>query len=210
MPINELDGKKFGDWTVLYLDNDPSIDKRHIRWICQCSCGKIKSVIGYSLVKSKSTSCGCKKKQGKKGVNQTHGKSGTRLYREWRGIKNRCHAKKGKAKRDYADRGISICKEWDESFECFYNWAINNGYSDDLTIERIDNNGDYCPENCRWATWEEQKMNRRNTLKIDYKGETICLIDACKALNFPYKRAYQRYNKLRKENKQLIAENIFY
>lgn len=97
---------------------------------------------------------------------------GTRLYHIWDGMKARCYNMNHVAYKNYGGRGISVCKDWRKNFESFYKWAIENGYQERLTIDRIDNDGDYCPQNCRWATYQEQSENRRNTVLLTVLGET--------------------------------------
>jgi hypothetical protein len=100
-----------------------------------------------------------------------HGKSNTRLYRVWSRIKVRCYNKKFQHYKSYGGRGIKVCDEWLNDFMAFYNWAMANGYADNLTIDRIDVNGNYEPSNCRWVTNEEQQNNKRNTIFLTYKGK---------------------------------------
>ena len=107
-------------------------------------------------------------------------------------MKNRCYLKSHHAYSCYGARGITVCAEWKDDFEAFYDWAISNGYSEELTIDRIDNNGSYSPENCKWSTREEQVNNRRSCVLITYNGETKNLMQWCKLLNLPYKLIHQR------------------
>ena len=120
---------------------------------------------------SKIKSCGCHKKRRNKEANKTHGLRYTRLYSIWIDIKRRTLSPKRKAYQDYGGRGITICEEWLD-VQNFYNWAMSNGYSDELSIDRIDNEGNYCPENCRWATQTIQNRNQRikKNNKSGYKG----------------------------------------
>lgn len=111
---------------------------------------------------------------------------GTRLYRTWRNMRNRCYNQNIKAYKDYGGRGIKVCDEWldkDNGFINFYNWAINNDYKNNLTIDRINNDGDYEPSNCRWVTRLEQNHNRRNSIKLTYNNETIHISELAKKYN---------------------------
>lgn len=107
-------------------------------------------------------------------TNYKHGGKGTRLYGIWQNMKNRCRNPKVRCYKYYGGKGISVCGEWNESFVCFRDWAINNGYTDELTLDRIDVNGNYCPENCRWVPFAEQGFNKHNTIK--HNGIPIALM----------------------------------
>lgn len=115
-----------------------------------------------------------------------HGLRHTRLYRIWLQMKNRCFNINSERYADYGGRRITVCDEWRNDFTTFYNWAMSNGYSDDLTIDRINNNGNYEPSNCRWATVLDQNRNSRSCDFITYRGETHCLKEWCEILNLPY------------------------
>jgi hypothetical protein len=108
--------------------------------------------------------------------NKTHGMSRTRIYRIWSGMKGRCCRPSSSGYNDYGGRGITICDEWKNDFTSFYSWAIENGYNDSLSIDRIDVNGNYEPNNCRWATQHEQRINQRQ-ISITYNGETKSLLE---------------------------------
>ena len=141
-------------------------------WKCICSCGKITVVTSNNLTKGHTKSCGCLQTELRKINTRTHGKTGTPLHSIWKSMKQRCYDKHGKYYKDYGGRGIKVCKEWKNNYEIFYQWAINNGYEKGLTIDRINNNGNYEPSNCRWATLIEQGNNKRNNILLTYKGKT--------------------------------------
>lgn len=124
-----------------------------------------------------------------------HGMSDTKLYYIYNGIINRCYNPKHTYYKDYHDRGIDVCKEWRNNKATFFEWAINNGYRDGLTIDRIDNNKGYSPDNCRWTTNLEQVRNRRNTVHIEYEGVTKTMVQWSEELNIPYHTLYTRYVK---------------
>lgn len=117
---------------------------------------------------------------------------GKRLYNIWRGMKRRCYDSNQPGYKNYGARGILVCEDWYNSFEKFYYWAINNGYRNDLTIDRIDNNGNYTPNNCRWVSWEGQANNRRNNVNITLNGETHTLSEWCKLKGLSYYTVQER------------------
>lgn len=178
----KMEGQRFGRWTVLERAHK---DTRGVYWLCRCDCGVERIVNGRMLRSGKTKSCGCyyEGRQTKRGCDwgraenprtsmYTHGLSGTRLFRIWCGMKQRCYNPNHHKYRIYGGRGIRICDEWISDFNVFYEWAVSHGYGDDLTIDRIDVNGNYCPENCRWATSEEQSNNTRQNRFLKFNGET--------------------------------------
>lgn len=194
--IKDLTGQKFGRLTVIGIDDKGT---RKTYWLCQCDCGNFKSVRTDSLTGGLIRSCGCLKKEQDK-INlvkhHSHKQSGTRLYQIWLGIRKRCFNEKDARYMDYGGRGITVCDEWKNDFVPFYEWALSNGYSDDLTIERIDNNKGYAPNNCRWATIKEQCQNRRSNILITIGNTTKNLTQWCEMFNLDSKMVFARYHRM--------------
>ena len=165
-------GKKF---TYLTVIEEIGRDKNgRVIWLCKCDCGKLHKTLGKYLLNGDATSCGCRRLEilnKKAKSNITHNMSNSRLYEIWIGMKGRCNNSNNKSYPNYGGRGITICKDWDK-FENFYEWSINNGYSDDLTIDRINTDGNYEPSNCRWVNRKIQGNNTRRNHYLTYNGET--------------------------------------
>ena len=169
MKLIDLTGQKVNRLTVLRKADSDKYG--HPRWLCRCECGNEVTVSGGDLRTGKAHSCGCWRKERMENLNKIHGHKKDRLYNIWARMKQRCENPKLHDYRHYGGRGIAVCDEW-QSFEPFYNWAMSNGYRDDLTIDRIDVNGNYEPSNCRWATMRVQANNKRRNHLITFNGET--------------------------------------
>lgn len=192
--IKDLSGKRFGRLTVLGIADRGS---RKTYWVCQCDCGNVKTVRSDSLQIGAIKSCGCLKKEQDAinlTANHSHKMSGTRIYQTWQGMKARCNNVHDVRYHDYGGRGITVCREWENNFNSFYKWAVENGYSDDLTIDRIDNNKGYSPDNCRWADSITQSNNRRSNIKITIGNSTRSLMEWCTIFDLDYKTMNARYN----------------
>lgn len=186
----DITGEKFGTLTVLKKDK---IDKnRSMCWLCKCDCGKMIVVSGTSLRSGNTKSCGCVGTEKLRKRVTTHGKYKTRLYRIWNNMKDRCYNEKCAEYYCYGGRGIKVCDEWLHDFIAFYNWSMDNGYRDDLTIDRKDVNGNYCPENCRWATLKDQLNNTSRNHRITYNGETHTMAEWAEITGINYKTICSR------------------
>lgn len=165
-------GQRFGRLTVLQKAGN-SINGAAL-WLCKCDCGKTIKPSGTDIRKGRIWSCGCGSIDLGVARRTTHGKAGTRLYRIWSGMHNRCRNHKTNGFKSYGGRGITVCEEW-ASFETFQSWAINAKYADNLTIDRIDNSRSYSPSNCTWTTLSAQSINRDYVRKAE-SGETYFAI----------------------------------
>lgn len=190
--IKDMTGQKFGRLTVIkYAYSDKS---RCAVWVCKCECGNYVDAKGTELRYGRIKSCGCLQKDRARKVNTKHGKSNTKLHQVWRGIKDRCYNINAKNYKYYGGRGIQVCHEWLHNFQPFYDWAMNNGYKEGLTIDRMDVNGNYSPDNCCWATTKQQQRNIRHNRNITINGVTHCMKDWCNILGLKYSTVSNRIN----------------
>lgn len=177
----------------------------HRAFLCECDCGNKKLIEPIFWERGIVKSCGCKKTDLSREASTKHGLSGTRLYSIWQGMNERCFNKKSQSYANYGGRGITICPEWqgEQGLLNFINWSENNGYSDNLTIDRINVNGNYCPENCRWADWTTQNNNRRpkeewkeRERTIEFDGKNYFMNELCEMFNTSDPAVRYRMNKL--------------
>lgn len=184
----DITGNRYGKLVVLNPDHK---DKRgEWKWFCKCDCGNQTIVYGSHLRKGDTNSCGCIMRN----TNKKHGFSKTRLYKTWVHIKSRCNNPKNDHYKDYGGRGIKICNDW-SNFEIFKEWALSSGYSDALTIERIDVNGNYEPNNCCWIPQSIQAQNTRKSKQVTMFGETHCIREWSRILNIPNETLRARINR---------------
>lgn len=183
-------GKKFGKLTVIepvrVVSNNGN---SQWFWKIKCDCGNETIAKPYGLIKGMQVSCGCYRKSGGQ-VQRLHSESHTPLHNIWCGMNNRCNPNHKNCK-GYGDRGIQVCEEWHD-YTKFAKWARSNGYKEGLTIERIDVNGNYCPENCKWIEKEKQARNRRTTFWVDFQGKRMSLAEAAEIAGLPYKEVHFR------------------
>lgn len=198
----DLTGQKFNRLTVISRKGTNKCG--NVLWKCKCECGNETVTEGTYLLTGHTKSCGCLLKDSAKYRNKekttTHGltydRDGkiARLYRIWLGIKTRCFNPNEPGYFRYGGRGIKVCDEWMHNFKTFHDWALDNGYKENLTIDRINNNGNYEPDNCKWATSKEQANNRRTNRRITMKGETKTVAEWAEDSNIKYCQIIARLN----------------
>lgn len=183
----DITGQKFGKLTAIKLDHIEHIKTGTVHyWLYKCDCGNEKVIRKGEVSQGGSQSCGCFLKESVQKRSTKHGQSYSRLYRIMHDMKQRCLNPNNKNYKHYGERGITICKNWLDNFDNFYNWAINYGYQDNLTIERINFNGNYEPSNCKWIKKAEQVKNTRKIRFITANNETHCLGDWARKFNIEY------------------------
>ena len=180
----DLTGQRFGKLVV--LEFVPTADQASY-WKCECDCGNTRNIRGSRLITGKTVSCGC--------LGKKHGLNNTRLYQVWADMKSRCYNSNHHWYSRYGGRGIIICDEWRDDFQQFYDWAMSNGYKKGLSIDRIDNNGNYESFNCRWVSILEQSHNRSTNVMVEYCGELICMSEAARLSGISRGTLNKRYRK---------------
>lgn len=185
--VKDLTGQLFG-----YLKVDSrmgSAKNGKALWSCTCACGNKAIVVSSDLLSGHTKSCGCKKHESH---NKRHGQTSTNIHQKWVNMRQRCSNPNCKSYVHYGARGITVCPEWDNSFEAFRDWAYAHGYEDGLSLDRINNEIGYSPNNCRWVPWKEQSGNRRNNLMFSYNGKAQNLKAWCDELGLNYDVIRQR------------------
>lgn len=195
----ELYGQRFG--SLVAFERIPGDRIKCSKWKCRCDCGKVVEVRLHCLRNNTTTSCGCHRRDKTKSMFTTHGLAGTRFHRIWTNMINRCSNQKNKHFKDYGGKGIQVCEGW-RKFEGFQS-DMYQSYLEhkevygntNTTIDRIETDGNYCPENCKWATQKEQARNRSSNVVNNYKGESLTLIEFSEKYEIPYGLLRRRLNK---------------
>lgn len=183
-------GEKYGRLTC--IGKDTTRDKRY--YLFKCDCGNVKSIIACNVQRGASKSCGCYSKEHPS--HTTFGFSHTRLDNIYKSMLSRCYIPNNNRYANYGGRGIKVCDEWKNDKTKFFEWAFANGYNEKLTIDRIDVDKDYCPENCRWATYTEQANNKSNSIFIEAFGVQHTYADWARIMKVDYKTFYNRVKRL--------------
>lgn len=197
-------GKKFGKLTVLEECKEQNKHRQKV-YKCQCDCGNIAYVRGYKLRSGYTKSCGCLRHEK---YALKHGKRHTRLYTIWLNMKDRCCNKNTPSYKNYGARCINVCDDWQHDFMNFYNWAMDNNYQEGLTIDRIDNDKGYSPDNCHWTTPKQQCNNKRNNVYLTYNGKTQTMMQWSEELNIPYYTIKTRHRKGWSDNECLFGREV--
>lgn len=202
---SDMVGSSFGNWKVLSFVCVREVGKSHVKkafWLCECQCEKktLREIPTDSLVSGNSKSCGCRKIELLNARSTKHGfarrgKNGSSIYHVWSSMRNRCLNPNDQQYKYYGGRGVTICDEWASSFIAFKDWAFENGYSVGLTIDRVDNNGNYEPDNCRWTDMKTQANNSRRCTYVTINDETHTVKEWSEILSIPYGTIMNRKNR---------------
>lgn len=183
----DLTGERFGNLTVIERDIN-NAKSGNARWVCKCDCGNMVTVIGSHLRSGHTKSCGCKK------IGEiSKGRSKERLYRIWTRMHKRCENKKDEHYKWYGANGVKVCEKWSD-YDIFKEWALKHGYAQDLSIDRINVHGNYCPENCRWTTMKKQANNKTNNRIVSIDDQKYTVSELADKLHI---QPYTIYNQLK-------------
>lgn len=197
-------GMIFGRLTVVeYLGGS--------RWRCMCECGNETVVLSGDLTGNKTRSCGCLHAEELRARLTTHGGRKERLYHIWINMKSRCYNSNDKEYKNYGGRGVTICNEWKDDFRTFREWSKANGYREDLTIDRIDVNGNYTPDNCRWVTMVVQANNSRRNVFLTHNGKTQTVAQWAREMGVNHRMLHKRLKRgwsVEKTLKELEEQHV--
>lgn len=219
---NRLDliGQRFGKLVVIEYAGTKTYanGNKFSLWLCKCDCGGTKIAIGVNLKRGTVTSCGCAVKEAAQNRNSRgnvkHGYHDERLYNVWKGMKSRCNNINNSVYHNYGGRGIRVCEEWDSDYCSFREWALNTGYDEnaprgECTLDRIDVNGNYCPENCRWVDQATQACNTRYNVVIEFNGQSKTLVEWAKEVGINRDTLYNRIFSYKWSVEKALTEPLF-
>lgn len=189
--VKDITGQRFG--RLVAIKSIGSNKHKQRIWECICDCGKTTNVYTALLLSGNTKSCGCLHDEMASKRFCIHRLSGTILNKKWKNMKQRCYNPKNHQYHNYGGRGVKICEEWLNSFDSFQKWAFQNGYEDNLTIERKNVNGNYEPSNCEWVPFGEQYLNKRCAVKIIIDGKEHYIKDLAEKYGIPYETLWRRY-----------------
>ena len=202
----DLTGMVFGKLTA--IEPVKKVKNGDMLWRCKCDCGNESLVQSGNLKSGHTKSCGCYRVDWCKENCTKHGLEHSRLYKIWFNMNLRCLDETNTNYHRYGGRCISVCDEWKENLQAFVDWAMANGYRDDLTLDRIDNDGNYEPSNCRWVSMREQANNRRSNVAITFNGKTKTMKQWANDVGIPYKVVWQRIQKLGWSAERALTEPV--
>lgn len=190
----DLTGLRFGRLVVQHLADcgGEKAGRTRRRWVCVCDCGNRVIASTQDLRKGDVRSCGCLKRDSTIKRMSTHCASRTKLHNIWKAMRKRCRNEHNSDFAHYGGRGIFVCPEWDSSFEAFRDWALSHGYEEGLTIDRIDVNNGYSPDNCRFCSMKDQANNRTSNVVVEFDGQSHTIKEWSEILGIPYSRLYMR------------------
>lgn len=201
-------GKKFGTLSIVGFEHK----ENSWYWLCKCECGSEKLYNPYKVINGTTKSCGCGKITRCREMTQKyrvkHSGRKERLYHIWRGMKDRCHNPQSRDYEHYGAKGVEVCAEWLNDYATFRKWALNNGYENHLTIDRINPYGNYEATNCRWLSLSLQNRNKRKTRKIELNGREIPLVEVCEQYGLKYVTVYARIYRRGIPPEQALFSNI--
>ena len=192
MKILDIKGKRFG--RLIAIERVKNVGKK-VSWKCLCDCGQETNVLTTNLTSNRIKSCGCLKNQKLIERSTKHNQRHTKLYEVWKTMKQRCYNPNNKGYKNWGGRGIVVCDEWKNNYQAFYEWSMNNGYKEGLSIDRINNDGNYAPSNCRWSDKITQCNNTRQNKYFIINGVSKTIHQWCIEYNVPVNRVRQRLYK---------------
>jgi len=203
--FRDLTNQRFGRLVV--IKRAPNKGKK-VAWYCQCDCGKTTIATTTNLCQHLMFSCGCLKMEKLLQRSTKHNLSRTKIYDVWIAIRKRCYSPANISYKNYGGRGITICEDWKNNFSSFYEWSMKNGYKEGLSIDRIDNNGNYCPENCRWTDKLTQANNTRTNHFITFCNQTKTIAEWARHFNLPYSNILAKLQKNNYDAEKAFAKLV--